>query len=65
MQGVSISSKDLGLDGKRLAGELLVFGEAVKKTSAIRIATGLTSQAHVAVCSVAGFTHVTMVAAES
>ena len=64
VQGVSVSSRDLGLDGTRLAGELLAFGEAVKKTSLVRVATGLTSQAHVAVCSVAGFTHVTMPAGE-
>ena len=53
---VSVTARELGGDGARLASGLLAFGEAAKGLAPRRIATDLPSETFISVCSVAGYT---------
>jgi hypothetical protein len=54
---ISFAGADLGGQAAKLASGLLALGEAGKGAAPILFATGLSSEAILAVCAVAGFTH--------
>ncbi len=55
LTSLSVSARDLGGDGARLASGLLAFGEAVKGVFAMLIAPDLPAETFLSVCTVAGF----------
>ena len=58
---LSVAAGDLGSQHAKLAAGLLVMGETAKGVAPLLFATGLTSEALLGVCEVAGFTHATLI----
>jgi hypothetical protein len=54
---ISFAAPDLGAQAAKVASGLLVLGEGNKGAAPILFATGLSSEAFLAVCAVAGFSH--------
>ena len=57
---ISVASVDIGGRSAKLASGLISAGEAIKGAASTLIALGLTSDALLSVCQVAGFTHATL-----
>jgi hypothetical protein len=57
---ISVALPDVGGGTAKIAAQLLSVGEALRGVSPTLIATGLPSDAMLAVCDVAGFTHATV-----